>query len=251
MKIAITPVVVVRVILIASVGISDRWLNAEIRTSAMTTETHSLDLLDIFAITVDATWCRRSGVEVAIATDGDVHFGTTDELGCLAGDGAAGEVRVLLVAGHADGGDLDDFLGEGDQVADLAEGAAAEVAVQTDDDDGLAGVGGLGAELDEVGEELAFVDGDRVEVVPLVSDLGELLDGVRGLDVALIVRREKGLGVAVVLAVADDADAAAGVDFTLDTTLKFSGLASEHGADNEGEFSSHFVFVCIWMYFFF
>jgi len=69
-------------------------------------------------------------------------------------------------ADHADGGELGDFVGEGHEDGDGAEGLVGEGGVEAGEDDALAEVHELKGERNDVGvEELDLIDADDVGLV--------------------------------------------------------------------------------------
>jgi len=80
---------------------------------------------------------------------------------CVDGGGAAG---------HADGGEFGDFVGEGHEVGDWAEGLVGEGGVEAGEDDALAEVNEFHGEVsDVVVEELDFVEADDVDFLDAIG----------------------------------------------------------------------------------
>ena len=108
------------------------------------------------------------GVEVGAAA-GFVEAGGADYDEFLALAEALG-VDGGLAAGHADGGELGDLVGEGHEVGDGAEGLVGEGGVEAGEDDALAEVDEFEGERDDVGvEELDLVEADDVDLVELAG----------------------------------------------------------------------------------
>ena len=73
-------------------------------------------------------------------------------------------------ADHAYGGEFGDFVGEGHEVGDGAEGLVGEGGVEAGEDDALAEVNEFHGEMGEVVvEELDFVEADDVDFVDAVG----------------------------------------------------------------------------------
>ena len=71
-------------------------------------------------------------------------------------------------ADHADGGELGNFVGEGHEDRDWAEGLVGEGSVEAGENDTLAEVNELHGEMGDAGvEELYLVDADDVYLVDL------------------------------------------------------------------------------------
>jgi len=108
------------------------------------------------------------GLEVGAAA-GFVEAGCADHYELLALAEALG-VDGRGAADHADGGEFRDFVGEGHQVGDGAEGLVGEGSIQAGEDDALAKVNELHGEVGEVViEELDFVEADDVDLVDAVG----------------------------------------------------------------------------------
>ena len=75
-----------------------------------------------------------------------------------------------LAADHADGGEFGDFVGEGHEDGDWAEGLVGEGGVEACEDDALAQVDEFHGEVGDCGvEELGFVEADDVDLVDAVG----------------------------------------------------------------------------------
>jgi len=122
----------------------------------------------------------HGGLEVGAAA-GFVHAGGAydDELLRLA---EALGVDGGLAADHADGRKLGDFVGEGHEGGDGAEGFVVEGGVEAGHEDSLAEGDELEREWDDGGvEELDFVDADDFDFGELWEEVGaELFDGGDG-----------------------------------------------------------------------
>src|SRR5216683_2794596 len=99
------------------------------------------------------------GFEAAAAA-GFVHAGGADDDQLFTLEEALGVHRGIAAA-HANGEQLSDFFGDGEKAGHRLEGAAAIISVEAGDDDALAEISELGADVhDFVAEELRFVDAD-------------------------------------------------------------------------------------------
>ena len=107
---------------------------------------------------------------VALATERHVHVSTANQRGAALGRGSRREAGVLL-AKLAYGRQLLDLLALRDQREDVLEATPQERALKGSDDYDFLLVGRHFGELDDVSEELAFVDADDVKLAPVVSEV--------------------------------------------------------------------------------
>jgi hypothetical protein len=175
------------------------------------------------------------GLEVGAAA-GFVEAGGTDDDEFLALAETLG-VDGWCTADHADGGELGDFVGEGHEDRDWAEGFVGEGGVEAGQDDALAEVDEFHGEMADAGvEELNFVKADDVDFVD-AAGLEELdfqavgcwgnYCGIMGL------RTVAGDGRAVVAEVnvgLETGDALAGDAGSFEAADELFGFAGEHGA---------------------
>src|SRR5207245_6492809 len=91
-------------------------------------------------------------------------------------------VNGRIAAPHADGKQLGNLLGDGEEARHRFEWAAAIIGVQARDNDALTKVGELSADIDDfVAQELGFVDADDFRARgQLVHDFGGFAYVVRG-----------------------------------------------------------------------
>ena len=110
----------------------------------------------------------EEGLEVGAAA-GFVEAGGADDDELLALAEALG-VDGGLAADHADGGELGDFVGEGHEDGDGAEGLVGEGGVEAGEDDAFAEVDEFHGEVGDCGvEELDLVEADDVDFVDVAG----------------------------------------------------------------------------------
>ena len=107
---------------------------------------------------------------MALATERHVHVRAANERGAALGRGSKGEAGVLL-AKLAYGRQLLDLLALRDQREDVLEATPQERALKGSDDYDFLLVGRHFGELDDVSEELAYVEADHDELAPVVSQV--------------------------------------------------------------------------------
>jgi hypothetical protein len=145
-----------------------------------------------------------------------------------------------LAADHADGGELGDFVGEGHEDGDGAEGLVGEGGVQAGKDDSLAEVDEFHGEVGDVGvEELDFVEAYYVDFVDAVSgeEVGlEAFGGWGNYCCVMGLGAVAGDGRAVVTEVDvgfEAGHALAGDAGSFEAADEFFGFAGEHGAGDD------------------
>ena len=150
---------------------------------------------------------------------------------CVDGGGAAG---------HADGGEFGDFVGEGHEVGDWAEGLVGEGGVEAGQYDAFAEVNELHGEVsDVVVEELDFVEADDVDFVDAVGfeELGFEAVGCWGYDGSVVglgaVAGDGGAVIAEVDVGFEAGYALAGDAGALEAADELFGFAGEHGAGDD------------------
>src|SRR6202790_3091915 len=123
---------------------------------------------------------RGIGLEAA-ATARFVHAASADDDQLFAFDHALGVHRGIAAA-DTNGEQFSDFFGDREQPGHRLERAAAIIGVESGDDDALAEIGELGADVDDfIAEELRFVDADDFGArLDFVHDFGGFGDVVGG-----------------------------------------------------------------------
>ncbi len=175
------------------------------------------------------------GLEVCAAA-GFVEAGRAYDYELLALAEALG-VDGGRAAGHADGGEFGDFVGEGHEVGDWAEGLVGEGGVEAGEDDAFAEVNEFHGEVgDVVVEELDFVEADDVDLVDAIGfeELGLEPFGCWSYDGGVVglgaVAGDGGAVVAEVDVGLEAGDALAGDAGALEAADELFGFAGEHGA---------------------
>jgi len=165
-----------------------------------------------------------AGFVEACCTDDDQLLALAEALGVDRGS----------AAGHADGGELGDLVGDGHQVGNGAEGLGGEGGVEPGHDNALAQMNELDGEgNDGVGEKLYLVDADDLDLVELRKEDGtEVFDG-RNRRSIMGLRAVAGDGGAVVAEIdvrLVAGDTLTGDPGTLEASDQLFGLSGEHGA---------------------
>src|SRR5579862_718113 len=138
---------------------------------------------------------------------------------------------------HADGGELDDFVGDRKQLGNRREWLAGEGGVEAGEDDPFAEMHELQRERDKRRvKELRLVDSDDLDLIDLrkksrlqrfnISD-GDGVDGLRA------VRRDGGTVVARVEVGLEAEDATLGDLRALEAADELLGFSGKHGAGND------------------
>ena len=145
-----------------------------------------------------------------------------------------------MAADHADGGELGDFVGEGHEDGDRAEGLVGEGGVEAGEDDALAEVDEFHGEVGDSGvEELDFVEADDVDFVDAAGGekLGfEAFGGGGNYCCVMGLGAVAGDGGAVVTEVDvgfEAGDALAGDAGSFEAADELFGFAGEHGAGDD------------------
>jgi hypothetical protein len=143
-------------------------------------------------------------------------------------------------ADHADGGEFSDFIGQGHENRDRAEGLVGEGGVEAGEDDAFAEVDQLHGEVGDSGvEELDFVEADDVDLVdaPGLEELGfETVGGGCNYRGVMGLGAVAGYGRAVVAEIdvgLEAGDALAGDAGAFEAADEFFGFAGEHGAGDD------------------
>ena len=181
------------------------------------------------------------GLFVALAAEGFVLLGLAEHDLAVALDDAVADVGERTAA-HADGMDLEDVVGDGEQAGHGAEGFAAEVEVEAGDDDADAAVGEFVADGDDaVVEELGFVDADDFAVAAQQEDALRGVDGC-GHDAGAFVADDFFFAVTDVDRGLEDLDALAGKLGAAHAADEFLSLSREHRAadDFDAACADHF-----------
>jgi hypothetical protein len=139
-----------------------------------------------------------------------------------------------VAATHAYGQQLGDFFGDGQKARHGFEGAAAVIGVQSGDDDALAEIGELGANIHNfIAEELRFVNADDFRARrELLHDFRGFEDGVRG-NAQAGMRDDLVGGVAFINGGLEDLHALARNLCTAQPANKLFALAGKHRTDND------------------
>jgi hypothetical protein len=139
-----------------------------------------------------------------------------------------------ITATNADGQQFGDFFGDGEKSRHGFEGAAAIVGVETGDNDTLAEIGELGADVhDFFAKELRFVDANDFRArLQLVHDFSGLGDVVRG-DAEAGVGDNFVCGKTRVDGWLEDLNALTGESGAPQPTNEFLALAGKHRANND------------------
>jgi hypothetical protein len=180
----------------------------------------------------------EEGFEVGAAA-GFVEAGGSDDDEFLRMAEALG-VDCGLATDHADSGELGDFVGEGHEDGDRAEGLVGEGGVEAGEDDTLAQVNEFHGEVGDAGvEELGFVEADDVDFVNAVGGEEFVFEAFgRGGNYCCVmglgaVAGDGGAVVAEVDVGFEAGDALAGDAGSLEAADEFFGFAGEHGAGDD------------------
>ena len=145
-----------------------------------------------------------------------------------------------LAADHADGGEFGDFVGEGHEDWDWAEGLVCEGGVEACEDYALAEVDEFHGEVGDCGvEELGLVEADDVDLVDAVGgeEFGFEAFGGRGNYRCVMglgaVAGDGGAVIAEVDVGFEAGDSLAGDAGSFEAADEFFGFAGEHGAGND------------------
>ena len=169
---------------------------------------------------------------IALSAEGLVLLEFAEHHLLLASHNAVADVGQIAAA-HADGVDFRHVLGNGAELGHGTEGIALEVHVETGNDDALAGIGQLVADVDEsFVEELRLIDAHHVGLGREEQNGLAVLDG----------RRDDGVGVVahhLVVAVAGVDDGFIDFNFlacyacTVHATQQFLRLSGEHASADD------------------
>ena len=155
-------------------------------------------------------------------------MGFAEQYAAVVVDNAMADVGQVS-AFHADGVNLGHVVGDGTKCRHGTEGRAAEVHVQSGDDDADAPIGQFVAYVGQSHvEELRFVDAHHVDVRRQEQDAGRRVDGRRE-DVVLVVTDHVLLGVAHVDGRLEYFHLLAGKLGSAQASDELFGLAREHG----------------------
>lgn len=117
---------------------------------------------------------------VALAADGTVGFGATNEFNLSGSNGPLCECSVGAAI-HAHSRQLVDLLSHWDELQNTPKWLASKVAIQSRNDDNFASIGSRLTELNHIREELALIDGNHiVEGNALPRDVSEAGTGDSG-----------------------------------------------------------------------
>eukprot|EP01137_Pigoraptor_chileana_P009693 Opistho-2@58326 len=160
-----------------------------------------------------------------------VLVGASDHLHLHLGAKTLAECGVL-VAIHADSTQLDDILGERNELKDLAKWHALKGPIQCRNNDSLSFVCHLLTEVYNVREKLPLVDPDDAVFHGLLPQFGELLARLCGGDLP-VVSRDAVFTVAIILGIFDQHAIVVGDLKSLHTPNQLRRLSREHGSQDE------------------
>ena len=171
-----------------------------------------------------------------VAADGNVHISASDDFDSGISSDALGKVGIPE-ANLANGSDLNNTLGHGNEIQDVVERLPLKRSVQSGNDHDLAAVCQSIANLNNVRKELTFVNGDDTEGRHHVLQLAQGAGG-DGLDAACFAVQLRAVvcashflvRVAIVPGKLNNEAALVGMLVSLDASLQLSRLACKHGA---------------------
>src|SRR5215467_2843421 len=157
----------------------------------------------------------------------------TDDNQLVAFDEALG-MNGRIAAANTDGEELGDFFGDGEKPRHRFEGAAAIISVETRDDDALAEIGELGANIhDFVAKELGFVNADdfgsRRQLFHDFRGFGDVVGG----NAKAGVRDDFVSSVALIDSGLENLHALPGNFRAAQAADQLFALAGKHGADDD------------------